>query len=701
MRSVSENFLRQQRLLQSGGLWKRVYLAKGGTVHEITPYLRKDGLGEVTHQVEKELNEFVAEDVTMICINDDFFFNAAGTGLFDDLSEEVVCTVDLGLEFANDTVRYFQGWLDPESVKRLDRKVIQFRAKGYLTKHELYNAEDIKDPLTDDWYQQAPVSFLVDKLFEQAEIPQAGREIYVEPVPTEERVFSYYNIYDSDQACHAIVQVPSGDPDVEIYYAGLGTKLLRIEDRDYYLAVYEITTLPAQPHDFHWIDKLWYENGYIWLVEGYGWLSELFRNAIAIWRIKVQDPPHLDIKRFGLSYYCPPEGFVMDYPKLYFTQSNIPEGWLRMGYFDCSTGTFHPVGSALNGKKADSAAELDGANRYFLRVIDVQSNQTTWGYFNVISGAFTNMGVGPKKGLYSMEYHPTDDGSARIYFSMQKNTVHYCLNLTNLSFEQVDCNWIGSLQYDPLTQELYYWPSRFVSQHGSIYKLRNRVSTMLPDQLLSGYACHHPPMSISSEGFFWGLAHDSATPGSVTKYLPFIYQDSYIPYVHVADFSDWSNREALQKLAEAFKCIVVRSGKSQALFSFRGRHSDTLSLDEDLYFAAPALKTAIWGHMYDGVVIKTDGQEFTAGETGYGKDVLTIDNRLIPPTLAPELAQHLFQFFGAQRRWLELEGVFLAQLELMDRLEIAYQDNVIPASIHKLRHSDQDKRVKICALEDL
>lgn len=701
MKTVSENFLRQQKMLQSGRAWKKIYLTKNGTTHEITSYLRHDGLGQITHQLERDLNEFVADDVTVICINDDVFFNSDKTGLFDDLSSEIVCRIDLGLEFATDTVEYFEGWIDAQSVKRVGSRMVQFRAKGYLEKHELYNAEEIKDPDTGSWYEHTALDFLVDKLFEQAEIPEAGREIYVEPIDTQEAMFSYYSEYQSNDVCHAIVEVPSGDPDLKIYYAGLGRKLLRIEECSLHLQVHEIFTVPEHSGD-HWIDKLWCEDGYIWMVDGWYYASYHGRAGLSIWRVLVQDPPGLDVQEFPFHYqnYCPTEGLVMDYPKLYFTETRAHGLWLKMRYFDCSAGTFHTIGSQLDGKCADRAGELDEANgRYFLRTIDYLA-EWTWAYFDVMTGAYSEIGTfASHLEVYQMEYHPTDDDAPRIYLAMSQTPFFCCINLTDLSFETVLCNTIRHLQYDPLSQELYFWP--LFSREQKLWKLRNKAPIALPDALLDDYGCYHPPLGISANGWSWGIAHNSISPDAITTYLPFTYRDQFIPYVDLADFTDYSNRQALNKLAEAFKCAVIRPAKGRAIFTFRNRRFTAFSVDNDFYFADPPLQIEHWGHKYDGVILNVNDQEFTAGDIGYGKTVLSIKNAFIPTALGTEVAEYLLAFFGTEKRWIDLEGVFLIQLELMDPLQIMHRDETIPAFIYTTKYDDRTKRVKISALEDV
>jgi hypothetical protein len=71
--------------------------------------------------------------------------NAAGTGFLDDLTDKIQCEIDTGLDNVPDNVNLFDGLVVHETVKRLDRDLIEFTVRSWDAELTEFNAEEVAD----------------------------------------------------------------------------------------------------------------------------------------------------------------------------------------------------------------------------------------------------------------------------------------------------------------------------------------------------------------------------------------------------------------------------------------------------------------------------------------------------------------------------------------------------------------------------
>jgi hypothetical protein len=185
MKNVSIQFRgEQKRIGKSRASWHKVYLRNLATDEriEITHLLLEEGgLGVVTDEMERELHGYRSGDVSITCYNiaggilqskrdkpaielawrsaseqtaaheayedvaDSFFMNAAGTGFLDDLTDKIQCEIDTGLDNVPDNVNLFDGLVVHETVKRLDRDLIEFTVRSWDAELTEFNAEEVAD----------------------------------------------------------------------------------------------------------------------------------------------------------------------------------------------------------------------------------------------------------------------------------------------------------------------------------------------------------------------------------------------------------------------------------------------------------------------------------------------------------------------------------------------------------------------------
>lgn len=185
MKTVTDQFLgAQKRIGKCDASFHRVYLRNLATDErvEITKLLlEQGGLGVVTDEMERELHGYRSGDVSITCYNiaggilqskrdkpavelawlpasqqvaaheayedvgDSFFLNSGGTGFFDNLTDKIQCEIFAGLNNCTDNIGQLEGLVVHDTVKRLDRDLIEFTVRSWDYELRDYNAEEVAD----------------------------------------------------------------------------------------------------------------------------------------------------------------------------------------------------------------------------------------------------------------------------------------------------------------------------------------------------------------------------------------------------------------------------------------------------------------------------------------------------------------------------------------------------------------------------
>lgn len=170
--------------------WEKVYLTKqdGDSKRiEITNFLIENGIEIITKEVEQGLHTFKCSDVTLTCMNTpiggsevvpgpgpagqmevelpkeqevwkvriaegitswenqrEYFFNY-GEGYFDDLSDRIRCEIYVGFDNCDDEIKIFDGFIIPETVKRLNKNEFEFTCRSWEKYLEEFDAQLIAD----------------------------------------------------------------------------------------------------------------------------------------------------------------------------------------------------------------------------------------------------------------------------------------------------------------------------------------------------------------------------------------------------------------------------------------------------------------------------------------------------------------------------------------------------------------------------
>jgi len=155
---------------------------------------------------------------------------------------------------------------------------------------------------------------------------------------------------------------------------------------------------------------------------------------------------------------------------------------------------------------------------------------------------------------------------------------------------------------------------------------------------------------------------------------PFIFKGDSLPTIRLADFTGYSVRTALTKLAEGYLDTVDIYEIDKARFYYRETFNGADAFDWDFYRHTPTIEQ--WSNFCDGVIVENSREKIRArvGNTGYGAKVIKIDNRFISEGTAHPVAQWMFNFFNRHRRIITVKTPFYVEVELMDKVTITLRN---------------------------
>ncbi len=117
-----------------------------GTVLDISSYVAN--VGKVTNRLERKLNQFQPKAVSVDLMDDEFFFKSDKTGIldYDNLKQGYQLKVHVGLTGSNQWILMFDGKVNPDSAKSIDRETGVFTAISWLDEAKNISAEVVADP---------------------------------------------------------------------------------------------------------------------------------------------------------------------------------------------------------------------------------------------------------------------------------------------------------------------------------------------------------------------------------------------------------------------------------------------------------------------------------------------------------------------------------------------------------------------------
>ncbi len=161
--------------------------------------------------------------------------------------------------------------------------------------------------------------------------------------------------------------------------------------------------------------------------------------------------------------------------------------------------------------------------------------------------------------------------------------------------------------------------------------------------------------------YFFGIAYFDAT-----HIIGWEFSPKMLSMIQVADFTGLSVREALNELAKGFLCVWKLPLKTSGWFYFREQPRGTFKLDSNFVWKHTNINEQ-WSNKYDGVIVTTrDEKEFKKGRFEYNSKKLEMSNNFVDQTRGSHICNWIFNFFSPDRKFIEVDGVYLPQLEPWD-----------------------------------
>jgi len=530
------------------------------------------------------------------------------------------------------------------------------------------------------WWENIHLETLVGELWDAVEYDPpfdldgiiSDRNINVRSVPVEtgEKVFSYYNSELSSKRSYSCVYI--GD---DYFLFGLDDTLMIVKREETEALTYEVWgTLSAGLK----IYRLWYVNGEAWGIAGTdeGNLTKMF---MASFPTGVILELNMTLGSAPTNYPCNLLGVSIEMKggvqgdKLYYMTGNWggPTSYTELFEFDFPTRTFSLVkdfASEYYPYAGGCYAFYPAAGNieyYVFPAVDshiVRDHMVQYDITNdsISTHLITGFVRGPKVGArcaHSEEFQ-------YIYFEESSTHPQYGFTFMMWGNEGI----IRGLTSYPTTIGKYVWA--FDSdQH--IVKFDSGNAQIVSDAIFIYDNKSHLCMYDTDNEYLFGIGHEKV---GLNRYLAWEFSATKRPFIHLADFTDMTIRDALNDLATAFLCTHKRTAYDAAFFYYReyakneGSEYNLTPTGISRYYHPPKIK--IWKQIYDGVIVTGyESLQWAAGNILWGQRVLEISSRFLDDNLGQSVANWMWNFFRYRRHLYEIDMKFLIHLELQDEVQ--------------------------------
>ena len=685
MQTVTAPFTTKQK---SAELATCKYIILGST--DITSYLIKGGMSNISIDLERELNAFKLNDVTLTCSNhDETFFESGGSpsGLFDDLSAEIPISIRLGILGVTDfvgppptNVCTFNMLVDKDTIKRIRDNRVQFTCHSYGK--QLENMQ---------WTAGTPsnkaVYEVVNQICTDASLTMSWD---VDPIPVTDMIIYNY-LGGTGSASTAIIDVVIDEDNntgnsrkVGVLY-NLGSIYWL-----YYMTVNIMTgvldswTVLNSEGVGRW-QNLWYYNGAFWVTKDTGDGTEV-TDIVTV--TTGGSKTEYDITDGAWNREA--EWFSAKGQYIYFAEENASDE-VRIKRFDMSEtppavdhtsgnqSTYHVWSRPVYETEASKVwVAMDDTGDGFVWA-SYHIGTTIWDTTNTWDSSLASA-FNDDVGVYG------DPSNALIYFPAK----YYDVGGDTWSTLSAA---IDHIKKSPATGGLW----AFRTSDGELVELGSAANPEIPTdrnaQRRSTGAENYPPPESEAD-IMIGIWQEGGGP------IPVVARPGIIPFCCTDDFETDSLRDILENLAATFLC-TVEIDKDYIYFWSRNTYRDAFSLTKDLY--AEATQTQ-WDNWCDGLRLNVKTNQYEQGSTGTDKKVIEIDTHYLDTEqafLGMPLASVQYAFYGSKRRMFEVDGVYLIQLELFDRVTLSWLSGTVVTHLHSLHYDDRTKLTRLKLLEEV
>ena len=671
---------------------------------DVSAYLIKGSMSNISENLEHYLNEFLVEDVTMQVSNhDEAFFESGGSpsGLFDDLSATIECRIDIRFkdvtdnygDMVNGYLLVFLGTIDRDSIQRIRENVVQFTAYGYGKDAEgLIYANMGHTP----YYRQAVTDVLTNICSDLSK----AKDYDVSTIATEGNELAYTYLQEK-WGLYGDVRWTTLDPTIHSGYYHLGVTVNDDDGRFWIVKINHSTGatdfvegLAGPGSNYRWM-RAWFYDGKFWTL----WADASGIAGRIYWRSSTtSSSDYISISASGweADYRC----FYRDNDKLWWvedgTGGNANKVRARVVDLDTSTittysatssGTWHTYGVPIWD-------ELNLILRIPLEDTVPAPTQHAWAYFYPTTDSWNTATAWTYGSAYDGGRLPLSD-TLFYAFSGESPAITRSYNYSTNTWYDLP-EYVYRLKEDNATFPptiVWGWSGEGGDEEGKIRSLAPTSTTLGVDHGQDSSVTHWDSPDWRASGYIYGAG--SQIIGSATVLVPYVLMQTIIPVVNIYNIGNESLRDLLTEMAKLFQC-TVRISKSIIHFWSRDKFDGTASLTKAYYAQATEGR---WRNWCDGFRLIQGETYYQNGSFAYGDRIMEINSNYFQPNHGNDLAYHHDTFFGSRRKWYEVDGVFLIHYELLDKITLSWLDGTVDTLIYEKEYNPKTHIMRLKLLE--